>query len=117
MEQQFFYHPWFGRLKGYYLSLLIGYLLVPLSFVYMTHSFIAQGLHPSRLQLPRDAFFMQMLKVAALSACAVIPLFALWLGFLVHKASVQRSKFDLFFASAPIGVPVFFFVLGWLQRI
>lgn len=106
-------NPFTSRLKFYYLSLLGAYLLVPLGFAFLTNSLLRDGFNPG--QVGREAFFARMLTVSFLAAVAVIPLFGLWLHFLLRRAGASRSRFDLFFAAAPIGVPVFCIMLGWLN--
>lgn len=113
MESRISRNPFAGPLKFYYLSLLAAYLLVPLAFNYMASSFIREGFDPGKT--PSETFFIRMFLTAALAAIAVIPLFAMWLHHLLRRAGIRRARLDVFFAAAPIGVPVFCFVLGWLN--
>jgi hypothetical protein len=108
-------NPFTGPLKLYYLSLLGAYLLVPAGFSYMTASFLHDGFNPGKIG--RETFFMQMMLVSILAAIAVIPLFGIWMNRQLRRAKIVRSKLDVLFAAAPIGVPVFCFVLGWLNHI
>lgn len=62
-----------------------------------------------------ESHFLEMLLTAILLAVASIPLFGLWMGFLIQRAGARRSKLDIFFASAPIGIPVFCFALALLN--
>ena len=107
----------FGPLKYYYFSLLGAYLLVPLGFAYMTASFVRKTFNSAPFHMERETFFLNMMLVAFLSAITAITVFSLWMAYLLHRAGASRSRLDIAFAAAPAGVPVFCFVLGWLNWI